>query len=257
MRFWGAILCALWCLAAGIVIGVRVQDGRAFDTDIQNILPSNALEPVIRAAIADAAGTASRRVVVSVSGPDQVRAEAAAADLARAFSDTGAFSSDLAEGALVGQWLFANRNALICETDPARFEHGLQHGVRHLFQRLRGEAGDTHGRLDGLNRAGFPAQHGIAVQPDRIDGRESRRLGHNATSLMHPATGFRNSGDGCSSRATQSGAPVGTGGDQGRAIPPDNGQVTPCLPECTHVLPALPNRAPPRSTCTRPGADQE
>ncbi len=122
MRFWGAILCALWCVAASVVIGVRVQGGGAFDTDIQNILPGNALEPVIRAAISDASNAASRRVVVLVSGADQARAELAAADLEREFTQTGAFASDQSDGELLARWLFANRNQLICETDPALFD---------------------------------------------------------------------------------------------------------------------------------------
>ena len=68
MRGWGAVLCVLWCLAACAIIGVRVQSARAFDSDIQNLLPQNALEPTIRAAIADAGSVASQRVAVLVWG---------------------------------------------------------------------------------------------------------------------------------------------------------------------------------------------
>ncbi|HVZ99885.1 MAG TPA: hypothetical protein VG841_06180 [Caulobacterales bacterium] len=128
MRHWGAILCAVWCVLACVVVGVRTQRGDAFDTDIQTLLPQNALEPVIRAAIADAGGAASRRVVVLVSpgaaprSADPLRAQQAAADLEHSLEATGLFTPDRADGAEIGRWLFANRNSLMCETDPAKFD---------------------------------------------------------------------------------------------------------------------------------------
>lgn len=121
MRGWGAILCALWCIAACAVIGVRVQGGRAFDTDIQSLLPQNALEPLIRAAISDAGDVASRRVTVLVSGEDPMRVDDAAADLERALGEAG-FAPDRADGETLARWLYANRNSLMCETDPSRFD---------------------------------------------------------------------------------------------------------------------------------------
>jgi len=123
VRGWGAVLCFVWCVVACAVIGVRTQGGRAFDTDIQNLLPQSAIEPVIRAAIADAGAVASQRVVVLVSGDDVIRVEEAAADLEGAFAEAGV-AADNAEGEAVGRWLFANRNALICAPDPARFDAG-------------------------------------------------------------------------------------------------------------------------------------
>lgn len=121
MRGWGAVLCAIWCLASFVIVGVRSQDPRAFDTDIQNLLPQSAIEPVIRAAIADAGATASRRVAILVSGENAAKVETAAADLERALTQAAHFTSDRAQGQAVGRWLYANRNALLCETDPAQF----------------------------------------------------------------------------------------------------------------------------------------
>ncbi len=121
MRGWGAIFCALWCVAACAVIGVRVQGGRAFDTDIQSLLPQNALEPLIRAAISDAGAVASQRVTVLVSAEDPLRAQDAAADLAQSLGAVG-LTPDREGGEALGRWLFANRNALICETDPSQFD---------------------------------------------------------------------------------------------------------------------------------------
>ena len=122
MRGWGAILCAVWIAAACVIIGVRADGGRAFDTDIQNLLPQNALEPVVRAAIADASKAASGRVAVLLSGADYARVSAARADLEASLAATGFFAPDAAEGEAAARWIHANRNALICETDPARFD---------------------------------------------------------------------------------------------------------------------------------------
>jgi predicted exporter len=121
VRGWGAILCAIWCVAACAVIGVRTQSGNAFDTDIQSLLPQNALEPLIRAAIRDAGDVASRRVTLLVSGEDPMRVDEAAADLQRSLGEAG-FSTDAAGGQALGRWLYANRNSLMCATDPSRFD---------------------------------------------------------------------------------------------------------------------------------------
>lgn len=122
MRGWGAILCAIWVVAACAIIGVRSQGGRAFETDIQNLLPQNALEPVVRAAIADASKTASSRVAVLISGDDFVRVGDARADLEAALAATGYFAPDTASGEVAARWIYTNRNALLCDADPARFD---------------------------------------------------------------------------------------------------------------------------------------
>ena len=122
MRGWGAILCALWCVAACAIVGVRIEGGRAFDTDIQSLLPQNALEPVVRTAISAAGAAASSRAAILISGEDFARVAEARAELERALRATGLFTPDGAEGEAFGRWLYANRNALLCETDPARFD---------------------------------------------------------------------------------------------------------------------------------------
>lgn len=122
MRGWGALLCALWCATACVVIGVRVSGGRAFDTDVQSLLPQSAIEPVVRAAIQNAGAAASGRIAVLVRGPSPERTEAARADLERALVATGWYTSAAEEGQAIGRWLFANRDALLCENDPSRFD---------------------------------------------------------------------------------------------------------------------------------------
>lgn len=122
MKRWGAILVAIWLAFACAVIGVRVSGGRAFDTDIQSLLPADALEPVIRTAMRDAGDAAARRVAILVSANDPMRAQDAAADLEQRFIAAGIFQPDRADGAEMGRWLFANRNELLCEFDPAQFD---------------------------------------------------------------------------------------------------------------------------------------
>ncbi len=121
MRHWGAILCAVWIALACAIIGVRAQGGRAFDTDIQNLLPQNALEPLVRAAVGDAGRMAASRVTVLISGEDFSRVSEARADLQSALTATGFFEVDAETGEAMARWVYANRNELICETDPARF----------------------------------------------------------------------------------------------------------------------------------------
>jgi predicted exporter len=104
------------------VIVARVREGRAFDTDIQSLLPQSAIEPVIRAAMTDAGDAAARRVAVLVSAEDPQRALDAAADLEAALVAANVFHADRSDGEEMGRWLFANRNQLLCDIDPARFD---------------------------------------------------------------------------------------------------------------------------------------
>lgn len=122
MRHWGAILCAVWIALACVIIGVRAQGGRAFDTDIQNLLPQNALEPLVRAAVGDAGRMAASRVTVLIAGEDFARVSEARADLQNALAATGFFAADAEAGEAMARWVYANRNELICETDPAQFD---------------------------------------------------------------------------------------------------------------------------------------
>lgn len=121
MRGWGAWLCALWCVIACGIIAARVQTGRAFDTDLQSLLPQEGLEPVIRGAIADAGAVASRRISILVSGGDTEQVHRAAEELERALKSLG-FESDAGAGEQMARWLFANRDQLICELDPQKFK---------------------------------------------------------------------------------------------------------------------------------------
>ncbi|HRP09497.1 MAG TPA: hypothetical protein PLK37_00520 [Terricaulis sp.] len=121
MRHWGGIFCAIWIALACAIIGVRSQGGRAFDADIQNMLPRTALEPVVRAAIADASQASGARVAVLISGEDYARVSEARTDLQAALAATGLYAPDAATGEEAARWIYANRNQLMCEADPARF----------------------------------------------------------------------------------------------------------------------------------------
>jgi predicted exporter len=119
---WGAVLVIAWCLLAAGVAGWRVAGGSAFDTDIQGLLPERGLDPVVRAALTEAGDAAARRIVVVVDAPTEEQSLAAAADLERTLADAGLFVADAEAGEELGRWLFANRNALLCAPDPARFD---------------------------------------------------------------------------------------------------------------------------------------
>ncbi|HRO02731.1 MAG TPA: hypothetical protein PLS69_03920, partial [Terricaulis sp.] len=112
MRHWGGIFCAIWIALACAIIGVRSQGGRAFDADIQNMLPRTALEPVVRAAIADASQASGARVAVLISGEDYARVSEARTDLQAALAATGLYAPDAATGEEAARWIYANRNQL-------------------------------------------------------------------------------------------------------------------------------------------------
>jgi predicted exporter len=109
------------CLAAGCFVLLRLVGG-AIDTDIQNLLPAGAIDPVERAAMVQAGGVASSRVAILVSAPDPDKAEAAAADLRRRLTASGVYVDSAVDGEQTGRWLFANRNALLCDATPDRFD---------------------------------------------------------------------------------------------------------------------------------------
>ncbi len=122
MARWGGILCAAWCLIALAVIGVRVSTGRAFDTDIQSLLPANALDPVLDAAMSSASTAAASRIFILVTAKDSARAAQAGAALNRALTGTGVYVPDSNEGEALARWLYANRNALVCEASAQAFD---------------------------------------------------------------------------------------------------------------------------------------
>lgn len=124
MGRWGSILCAAWCLIALVVIAVRLPTGRAIDTDIQSLLPANAADDVLDAAMTSASSAAAGRLAVLVSSHQAGRAEMAAAALEKLLVQLGLYAPDKDEGEAIGRWLYANRNALLCETSPETFDEG-------------------------------------------------------------------------------------------------------------------------------------
>lgn len=145
MGRWGAIACGLWCVFACGVIGVRVAQGNVFDSDIQSLLPQNAIEPVVRAAIVQAGKVGAGRAAVLVAADDPARASLAAADLERAFIATGMFRPDRLDGQEIGRWLFANRNQLICEMKPELYD--AEQTVKRSLGMLYGPAAPVSGDM--------------------------------------------------------------------------------------------------------------
>ena len=118
---FAALLYLAGCLAAAGFITLRLLGG-ALDTDIQNLLPSGAVDPVVRAAMIQAGGAASSRVAMVVSARDADVAKRAAADLARRLNSSGGYVDASADGEQTARWLFSNRNALSCVTRPDQFD---------------------------------------------------------------------------------------------------------------------------------------
>ena len=115
VRHWGH--SARSAAAACAIIGVRAQNGRAFDTDIQNLLPQTALELVVRAT------SPMRARLGRAGGADFGRGLCACrsgAAILRPRSPPLASRPSACEAA--ARWIFANRNQLMCEADPARFD---------------------------------------------------------------------------------------------------------------------------------------
>lgn len=112
---WGYLAA---CLLAAAFIVLRLIGGGALDTDIQSLLPAQALKPPVREAMVQAGAAASARVAMLVSAPTPDKAQAAADDLSRRLKDSGVFVDSAVDGEQTARWLFANRNQLRCEPTP-------------------------------------------------------------------------------------------------------------------------------------------
>lgn len=117
------------CILAAVFIAARLLGGGALDTDIQSLLPAQALKPPVREAMVQAGAAASSRVAMLVSAPTPEKAQAAAADLSRRLKDSGVFIDSAIDGEQTGRWLFAGRNQLRCEPTPEQFDAAVAEGV--------------------------------------------------------------------------------------------------------------------------------
>ena|GEM_PF-1396188 len=120
-RFGLVGLYGLACLLAVLFIAARLLPGGALDTDIQSLLPAQALKPPIREAMVQAGVAASSRVAMLVSAKDPDIAASAAADLQKRLKASGVFVDAALDGEETARWLFANRNQLRCEPRPEDF----------------------------------------------------------------------------------------------------------------------------------------
>lgn len=145
MGRWGAIACALWCAFACGVIGVRMLQGNAFDSDIQSMLPQHAIDPFIRAAIVQAGSAGAGRIGIVVAADDPVRASQAALDLESTLVATQLFRPDRLDGEEIGRWLFANRNQLSCEMTPEQYDP--EQTVKRSLGMLYGPASPVSGDM--------------------------------------------------------------------------------------------------------------
>ncbi|MBI1405486.1 MAG: MMPL family transporter [Caulobacter sp.] len=117
------------CVLAAGYIAFRLMSGGALDTDIQSLLPAQALRPPVREAMVQAGVAASSRVAMLVSAPNGEGARAAADDLSKRLKDSGVFVDAAVDGEETARWLFANRNQLGCEPSPDDFDAAAAEGV--------------------------------------------------------------------------------------------------------------------------------
>lgn len=132
------------CIVAAVFIAVRLLGGGALDTDIQSLLPAKALKPPIREAMVQAGAAASSRVAMLVSAPTPEKAEVAANDLAKRLKDSGVFVDAAVDGEQTARWMFANRNQLRCEPNPADFdaESAVQSSLVQLYSPVAPVSGE-------------------------------------------------------------------------------------------------------------------
>jgi predicted exporter len=136
------------CVLAAVFIAVRLLGGGALDTDIQSLLPAQALKPPVREAMVQAGAAASSRVAMLVSAPTPDKAQAAAADLSKRLKASGVFIDAAIDGEQTGRWLFANRNQLRCEPTPEDFDAAAAEGaVQASLVQLYSPVGPVSGEM--------------------------------------------------------------------------------------------------------------
>jgi len=151
------------------------------DTDIQSMLPDSAKDPVLRAAMLRAGEAASGRIAFLVAGSNPDDAAAAGAALHEALDETNIFVADATDAEATGRWLFANRNALLCETDPARFDdaaaiHTARSAVASLYSPVAPVSGamlasDPFLLTMRLSQCLAPEAQGVPTDATLISGR--------------------------------------------------------------------------------------
>lgn len=116
-----ALVYGLILIAAFGFTSLRLMSPTAIQSDVQDMLPSNGIDPIVRAAILKAGLATSNRVIFSIAAPQPGAAAEAAEKLAALLKQGGLFVEDREDGEATARWLFANRNELACETGERRF----------------------------------------------------------------------------------------------------------------------------------------
>ncbi len=127
------LLAALaWLVVCAGIVVMRFSGGAPVDTDIRSILPEEKSPPAVEAALREAGAAAANRValLVTADAEDAAVDEAAASDLEDRLTRAGMFRSDTENREAMGRWVFANRNALLCEEHPDEFTPQTAEAVR-------------------------------------------------------------------------------------------------------------------------------
>lgn len=117
-----ALLIVCGVLAALVFSVFRVAD--AVDTNILSLLPADTHDAVVAAAVSRASEATSNRLSFAIEGGTAEERRAARIELAHGLFATGWFHADEEEGEALWAYLFANRNALLCDGDRAHLEAG-------------------------------------------------------------------------------------------------------------------------------------
>ncbi|WP_448207155.1 MMPL family transporter [Azospirillum sp. sgz302134] len=124
MRKIAALAWLVLVLLAGLYLGLRIQDGLGFRTDLLALLPREEQDPVLQRANEAVSRALGRRVIALVGDASRERARAAARALSADLKATGLVASageDIGADRLkaLGALYFPHRRALLSEGDRA------------------------------------------------------------------------------------------------------------------------------------------
>lgn len=117
-----AFAAVLVFVLAGFFVATRITS--AVDTDILSLLPGDAKDPVLAAALQRANAAASDRMAFAIEGGTAEQRRAAGTALSGLLAETGFFRPSSLDAADLWKWLFAHRAQLLCAGDRKLLEAG-------------------------------------------------------------------------------------------------------------------------------------
>ncbi|PID63392.1 MAG: hypothetical protein CSB44_01880 [Gammaproteobacteria bacterium] len=116
-------LFGAWLSICIVIIALNARDHSLFDTDIASILPTEERLQHDNDALRVASALVADRLVLMLTGEvDRPKLASARASLVAALERSGLYEDDRSDSEASGQWLFANREELLCERSAAAFD---------------------------------------------------------------------------------------------------------------------------------------